>query len=60
MTPPRSENPKDRKVTARFTEEEVELLAREAKQRGEPISSLVRGLVVATIDEMEAKLKGEK
>ena len=47
-------------MTARFTAEEVERLAQEAKKRGEPISSLVRDLVVATIDEVEAKLKAEK
>lgn len=57
MTPPRSENPRERKVTARFTADEVQRLADEAKRRGEPISSLVRDLVVATIDEVQAKLK---
>ena len=60
MSPRRSETPKERKVTARFTAEEVERLAIEAKKRGEPISSLVRDLVVDTIDEVEAKLKNEK
>ncbi len=57
MTPPRSENPRERKVTARFTADEVQRLADEAKRRGEPISSLVRDLVVATIDDVQAKLK---
>jgi predicted DNA-binding protein len=60
MSPRKSENPKERKVTARFTAEEVERLALEAKRRGEPISSLVRDLVVTTIDEVEAKLKAGK
>ena len=58
MTPPKSENPRERKVTARFTAEEVQRLTDEAKRRGEPISSLVRDLVVGTIDEVQAKLKG--
>jgi hypothetical protein len=44
-------------VTARFTADEVQRLVEEAKRRGEPISSLVRDLVVATIDEVQAKLK---
>ncbi len=57
MTPRRTDNPKERKVTARFTAEEVERLAREAKRRGEPLSSLVRQLVVATIGEIQAKLE---
>lgn len=57
MTPRRTEFPKDRKVTARFTAEEVERLAREAKRRGEPLSSLVRELVVVTIDKIHAKLE---
>ncbi len=57
MTPPKVEFPRERKVTARFTVEEVELLAREAKKRGEPLSSLVRGLVVSTIGEIQAKLE---
>ncbi len=57
MTPRRTEFPKDRKVTARFTAEEVERLAREAKRRGEPLSSLVRELVVVTIEKIQAKLE---
>ena len=60
MSPPRSENPRERKVTARFTADEVQRLAEEAKRRGEPISSLVRDLVVATIDEVQARLKENK
>ncbi len=59
VTPPKSENPRERKVTARFTADEVQRLAEEAKRRGEPISSLVRDLVVATIDEVQAKLEDE-
>ncbi len=59
MTPPKVEFPKERKVTARFTVEEVGRLAREAKKRGEPLSSLVRELVVSTIEEIQAKL-GER
>ena len=55
--PPKSENPKDRKVTSRFTAEELELLANEARRRGKPISSLVRDLVVGTIEQVRAKLE---
>lgn len=57
MTPPKVEFPKERKVTARFTAEEVERLAQEAKRRGEPLSSLVRELVVSTISELQARLE---
>lgn len=57
MTPRRTEFPKERKVTARFTADEVERLAREAKRRGAALSSLVRELVVATIGEIQAKLE---
>lgn len=57
MTPPKVEFPKERKVTARFTAEEIERLAREARRRGKPLSSLVRDLVVSTIGEIQAKLE---
>lgn len=57
MTPPKVEFPKERKVTARFTAEEIERLTREARRRGRPLSSLVRDLVVSTIGEIQAKLE---
>lgn len=57
MTPPKVEFPKERKVTARFTAEEIERLSREARRRGKPLSSLVRALVVSTIGEIQAKLE---
>ena len=57
MTPPKVEFPKERKVTARFTAEEIERLSREARRRGKPLSSLVRDLVVATIGEIQSKLE---
>lgn len=57
MTPAKVEFPKDRKVTARFTEKEIARLTREAKKRGEPLSSLLRELVVSTIATLEAGLE---
>ena len=54
------EHPRERKVTARFTPEEVERLRKEAKRRREPISSLVRELVVQTLDEVAAKVRADK
>lgn len=51
----RDEPPKDHKVTARFSAEEFKRLVEEARKRGEPISSLVRDYVVATIDEVKDK-----
>lgn len=60
MSPRRAEFPRERKVTARFTVEEVELLTAEADRRGEPVSSLVRKLVVTTIDEVQGKLEGDE
>lgn len=60
MTPPKVEFPKDRKVTARFTAKEVERLAREAEKRGEPLSSLVRELVVSTIGQIQEKLEEQR
>lgn len=47
-------------MTARFTVGEVERLATEAKKRGEPISSLLRDLVVATIGEIQTRLSEEQ
>lgn len=47
-------------MTARFTLGEVEQLATEAKKRGEPISSLLRNLVVTTISEIQTRLSEER
>lgn len=54
---PRSETPKERKVTARFTAEELEALAEQARRRGDTLSSLVRDLVVETLDEVQRNLE---
>ena len=57
---PRSETPKERKVTARFTAEELLTLTRQAKRRGDTVSSLVRDLVVETLDEVKRRLGESK
>ncbi|MDX1502670.1 MAG: hypothetical protein R3325_09940 [Thermoanaerobaculia bacterium] len=50
-------NAKDHKVTARFSDEEFRRLAELSDRRGEKLSSLVRGLVLETIDEVAASIK---
>ena len=59
MSPPKTDNPREKKVTARFTPEEVEMLAERARQRGESISGLLREIVVAAIDEIQARIEEE-
>lgn len=50
------DRPRNDKVTARFTGDEYKLLARIARERGESVSSLVRKLVLATIDDVGGRL----
>lgn len=54
---PAPDRRRDNKVTARFTEEEFEILAKLSEEREEKISSLVRNLVLATVYEVQEKLK---
>ena len=53
----RGDQPRDQKVTARFTEEEFEQITKLSGQRKEKLSSLVRDLVLSTVDEVRNTLK---
>ena len=44
-------------MTARFTAEELQALAEQARRRGDTLSSLVRDLVVETLDEVKRNLE---
>ena len=55
---PPPDRPRDNKITARFTEEEFEVLARLSEERQERVSSFVRNLVLATISQVRDE--GEK
>lgn len=48
---------RDRKVTARFTDAEFEILAKLGEERGESLSSFVHNLVLATVHEVQESLK---
>lgn len=52
----RKGEPKDRKVTARFSLEEYRRLVEEAQRRGEPVSALLREVVVLSIEAIQEKL----
>ena len=47
---------RNEKITARFTDQEYELLERFADQREETVTALVRKLALATIDDVAASL----
>jgi hypothetical protein len=49
--------PLNQKVTARFSEEEFKMLEGLSSTRKERLSSLVRELVMDTLDEVRASLK---
>jgi uncharacterized protein (DUF1778 family) len=51
-TLPPPDRARDNKVTARFTEEEYELLERLSDEREERVSSFVRNLVLATLGQV--------
>ncbi len=51
-TLPPPDRARDNKVTARFTEEEYELLERLSGEREERVSSFVRNLVLATLGQV--------
>ena len=53
----RGDQPRDQKVTARFTEEEFEQITKLSGQRKEKLSSLVRDLVLSTVGEVRDTLK---
>ncbi len=55
LEPP--DRPRNDKVTARFTDREYRVLAAIARERGEKVSSLVRKLVLAAIDDAAGKGK---
>ncbi len=51
---------RNEKITARFTDEEYELLARFAGERRETVTAVVRKLALATIDATSAGLATAK
>ena len=51
---------RNEKITARFTDQEYELLERFAGQREETVTALVRKLALATIDQVAARLGSKK
>jgi len=54
-TLPPPDRARDNKVTARFTEEEFDLLERLSDEREEKVSSFVRNLVLATLGEVPSR-----
>ena len=55
--PASGDQPRDQKVTARFTAQEFDEIAKLGGQRKEKLSSLVRDLVLGTIDEVRGDLR---
>lgn len=53
LAPP--DRARDNKVTARFTKEEFAILGRLSRERDERVSSFVRNLVLATIDDLKSR-----
>ncbi len=51
------ERPRDLKITARFTEDEYKVLEMLGKERQEKVSSLMRHLVLATVEEIREDLR---
>lgn len=54
IAPP--ERPRDLKITARFTKDEFKILQMLGKERDEKVSSLMRHLVLATVEEIREDL----
>ena len=55
IAPP--ERPRDLKITARFTQDEYRILEMLGKERREKVSSLMRHLVLATVEEVREGLR---
>ena len=50
---PAPDRARDKKVTARFTAEEFDILDRLSREREERVSSFVRNLVLATLGDLK-------
>lgn len=54
---PAPDRPRDNKITIRFTGEEFDLLSRMSDERRERVSSFVRNLVLATLDDLQGRTR---